>query len=191
MQEFPYRALMLQQFPPSQTCLCLILCSLLFFSDRVTAAGFQNVSRNVNMLTYRYRICSLMCMTMGDPHLGFCLSCYRDLTSHSATSHVSPFKIPQFVLFTAAFCSTHAHNSVYRHTSTHTDTYTNTHTDNYRAFQMLLKDCFHSSPLCFSWGLNRCVSLNTLLSYLHTPPALDLKLHPNPLSFQPLLVAFC
>lgn len=45
----------------------------------------------VNMLTNRYHICTLMDMTMDDP-LGFCLSCYRDLPSHRATSHVSPFK---------------------------------------------------------------------------------------------------
>lgn len=40
---------------------CAVYCvSLLFFTDRVTKVSFQNVSGNMNMLTNRYHVCSLM-----------------------------------------------------------------------------------------------------------------------------------
>lgn len=44
------------------------------YSDHFTAVGLQNVFGNVNMLTNRYRICPLMCITMGDPTCAFVLA---------------------------------------------------------------------------------------------------------------------
>lgn len=100
---------MLLQFPPSQTCLCLILYSPLFFSDHLTAVAFQNVFGNVNMLANRYRICPLMHVTMGDPTWAFVLVATEIWSSHSVTSRVSHFKNSP-VFFTTAFCGNmHAH----------------------------------------------------------------------------------
>ena len=49
----------------------------------------------------------------GGPHLGFCLSCYKDLASHSATSHVTPFKIPLSMILPQVHTHLRLHCGVY------------------------------------------------------------------------------
>ncbi len=90
----PPRSTDATKFPPSQTCLCLTLSSSLFFSDRVTAVAFQNVFGNVNMLTNRYRIRPLMCMTMDDPTWAFVLAATEVQRLTGQLLMCRPFKIP-------------------------------------------------------------------------------------------------
>ena len=54
---------------------CALYCAPYCFSAiTLRPLLIRNVSGNMNMLTNRYRICPLMCMTMGDPTWAFVLA---------------------------------------------------------------------------------------------------------------------
>lgn len=101
--KFPCRASLL--FLPCQTCLCLSLCPLLFFSDHLTPVALRRNKKeirhalcNVNTLTNGYHMCPLRCTTMGDPAWSFVFAAREFLAPHGADgSSVAPLKFPFFV----------------------------------------------------------------------------------------------
>lgn len=122
----------------------------------------------------------LWAQTIGDPTWAIVFRRYRDLASHRVSSHVSPFKNSPVRAITTVSGHMHAHKSTHGR-NLETNKCTHLHT---AWLQSIWDDLILVAATTEAWGLDRCVSLNTLLSYLHTPLALDLNLHlpPHPSS---------